>query len=127
MSRRNALVGAAFALPVLVTACAGSSHTAPSTTSTGVQQVTIDTTDQFRFAPATLRAHVGTLRIALTDHGSYPHNIAFSDLHSTSATVSGDPGQRQTTFTVRFTHAGTYDFVCTFHSSAGMSGRVTVS
>jgi plastocyanin len=93
----------------------------------GVQQITIDTTDTFRFLPANIRAHVGKLRIVLTNHGSYPHNISFPTLHATSATVTGNPGQQQTTFTVTLDHAGSYDFVCTFHSSAGMKGQVTVS
>ena len=124
----------------LATACGGAGNhsaanetpTAPSsatatTSADGVQQITIDTTDQFRFAPMTIRAHVGRLRIMLSDHGTYPHNISFPSLHATSPTVSGNPGQQQTTFTVTFTHAGTYDFICTFHSSAGMKGQVTVS
>ena len=88
---------------------------------------TINTTDNFRFVPANIQAHVGKLRIVLTNKGSYPHNISFPTLHATSSTVSGNPGQQQTTFTVTFTHAGTYDFVCTFHSSAGMKGQFTVS
>lgn len=128
-----------LAAPIVATACGGSSGDgAGSSTGSssaaiakpgadGVQQVTIDTTDSFRFAPAAVKAHVGKLRITLTNNGSYPHNISFPALHATSSTVSGNPGQQQTTYTVSFTHAGTYDFVCTFHSSAGMKGRVTVS
>ena len=126
-------------LPLVTTACSGSagrrhasdSHVPTSVTATkgtdGVQHVTIDTTDNFRFAPMSIAAHVGKLRIALTDHGSYPHNISFPTLHATSSTVSGNPGQQTTTFTVTFTHPGIYQFVCTFHSSAGMRGQVTVS
>ena len=126
-------------LPLVTTACGGSSghanatdsHASAPVTATkgtdGVQQVTIDTTDNFRFAPMTIQAHVGKLQIVLTDNGSYPHNISFPTLHATSSTVSGNPGQQKTIFTVTFSHAGTYDFICTFHSSAGMKGQVTVS
>jgi plastocyanin len=126
MFRRITAAAAFVLLPVLVPGCAGTDHPG-SRTRSGVQQVTISTTDQFRFAPTAIRAHVGTLRIVLTDQGSYPHNIAFPALHATSATVSGNLGQRQTTFTVSFAHPGVYEFVCTFHSSAGMRGRVVVS
>ena len=129
-----------LALPLIATACGGASGHSTSVTrqpvpnattatkaSDGVQQVTLDTTDMFRFAPATIQAHVGKLRIVLTDNGAYPHNISFPTLHATSATVSGNPGQKSTTFTITFTRAGTYDFVCTFHSSAGMKGHVIVT
>jgi plastocyanin len=115
------------------TACGGSSGSHPATAAAdatagpdGVQQVTIDTTDGFRFAPDTIHAHIGKLRIVLTDSGNYPHNISFASLHATSATVSGNAGRKQATFTITLTRAGTYSFVCTFHSSAGMKGRVTV-
>lgn len=125
------LVAAAVALLVSTVACGGSSRpTAGSDAkkgTVGVQQLTIDTTDDFRFVPADLQAHVGTLRIVLTNHGSYPHNISFPALHATSKTVSGNPGQQTTTFVVTLAHPGSYDFVCTFHSSAGMKGHVTVS
>jgi len=93
----------------------------------GVQQVVIDTTDEFRFGPATVDAHVGKLRIVLMDAGNYPHNIAFPSLHVTSATVSGTPSEQKKVLTVTFVKPGTYEFVCTYHSSAGMKGRVIVS
>ena len=121
------------------TACGGASgHSAKSAPSAGatatatkgpdgVQQVTIDATDNFRFAPATIQAHVGKLRIVLIDAGSYPHNISFPTLHETSATVSGNPGQQKATLTVTLNHQGSYEFLCTFHSSAGMKGSVTVT
>lgn len=139
MSRLSRQLTLLLAAPFVMTACGGSTHHEAAATASGpavvnaaksadgIQQVTIDTTDNFRFVPATINAHVGKLRIVLTDNGSYPHNISFPDMHATSSTVSGDPGQDKTTFTVTFSHAGTYDFVCTFHSSAGMKGRVEVS
>ena len=134
------LLALTVTLPLLATGCVSSSSRAASAPtssggtavnamrgSDGVQQITIDATNQFRFTPMTIHAHVGKLRIVLDDHGAYPHNISFPTLHTTSSTVSGDPGQQQTTITVTFTHAGNYEFVCTFHSSAGMKGQVTVT
>ena len=135
MSRRRWPLVLVAAVPLLATACGGSAGNAPSGPAQvsatkgadGVQEVTIDTADNFRFVPAVVQAHVGELRIVLTDHGSYPHNISFPAMHATSKTVSGSPGRQQTTFTMQLTHPGNYDFVCTFHSSAGMKGRITVS
>jgi plastocyanin len=45
----------------------------------------------------------------------------------TSRTVSGDPGNRSTTFTLNFATPGTYSFVCTYHSTAGMKGSFVVA
>ena len=128
MPRTIPAVLALAAVPLSLTACAGShSAAAAKDAHPGVQQVSIDTTNMFRFVPATVHMRVGKLRIAVSDSGAYPHNISFPDLHATSATVSGDPGRQKTTFTVTFTRPGTYRFVCTFHSSAGMTGQVVVS
>jgi len=128
------------AVPLATSGCgnstgseAAASHAAASARGTatpaadGVQEVVIDTTDAFRFAPATIAARVGRLRIVLVDDGNYPHNISFPSLHKTSATVSGTPSEQKKVFTVTFDQPGTYDFVCTYHSSAGMKGRVVVS
>ncbi|MBV9098202.1 MAG: cupredoxin domain-containing protein [Frankiaceae bacterium] len=126
------------AVPLATSGCGNSArpeaaapHAAASASATvgadGVQEIVIDTTDAFRFAPATVDAHVGKLRIVLMDAGSYPHNIAFPALHATSATVSGTPSEQKKMLTVTFDKPGTYEFVCTYHSSAGMKGRVVVS
>jgi plastocyanin len=90
-----------------------------------MQHVTIDTTDEFRFVPADPTVHAGPVELTLTDSGSYPHNISFGSLHRTSKTVTGSLGQQRTTLTLDL-KPGTYDFVCTYHSSAGMKGRLVV-
>jgi plastocyanin len=131
MRRALHLLAATVALPALTAACGGSSTPSGGAKVTkapgGVQQLNIDTTDDFRFVPADFHAHVGKLRIVLTSHGSYPHNLSFPGLHTTSKTVSGNPGQQTATIVVTLAHGGSYDFVCTFHSSAGMKGHITVS
>ncbi|MBV9292018.1 MAG: cupredoxin domain-containing protein [Frankiales bacterium] len=140
MHRTSWPVAIVAALPLLVTACGSSSAdygmTDKSVSNTsisamkgsdGVQRVTIDTTDSFRFMPSTIRAHVGKLRILVTDHSAYPHNISVPALHATSKTVSGNPGQQTTTLVVSLPHPGSYDFVCTFHASAGMKGHIAVA
>jgi plastocyanin len=81
----------------------------------------------FRFSPMQIAAHVGTLRITLTDSGSYPHDIEFPELHQKSATVSGDAGSQSATLTLQLNKPGQYPFVCTYHDSAGMKGVLTVT
>lgn len=93
----------------------------------GTQQVTISATNDFRFSPATISAHPGALQVTLDDTGSYPHNLAVAALHFTSKTVTGSTGQQSTTFTLHFDKPGTYKFVCTFHSSAGMVGEFVIA
>jgi plastocyanin len=92
----------------------------------GVQHITITATDRFRFDPSRVIAHPGRLTVTLVDAGSYPHNLSVAGLHTTSNTVTGGLGRTHTTFTLRFAHAGTYTFVCTFHSSAGMRGQFVI-
>jgi plastocyanin len=90
------------------------------------QSVTIRTTDDFRFDPSTVTVHPGRIRLTLLDSGSYPHNISFPSLNTTSTSVSGSPGQTSTTLLLTVTRPGRYDFVCTYHSSAGMKGTLVV-
>ncbi len=116
-----------FSVVPLLAACGGAAGSGRVSSATAAHHVTIQAGDNFRFEPAEIRAHVGTFRITLTDSGSYPHNISFPALHTTSSTVSANPGQHETSITVTFPRPGTYEFVCTFHSSAGMKGHVTVS
>ena len=125
MTRQHLVMAVALTAPLVVPACSGSTSGAPG--ARGDQHVTVHAMDSFRFSPSTISAHPGTLRMTLVDDGSYPHNISFPTLHQTSATVSGNPGQAMTTLTLTLTHAGTYSFVCRFHSSAGMKGQIKVS
>lgn len=72
-----------------------------------------------RFSPASLTIAVGDsvrVRNGDTAHHTFTDSPVFD---------SGDlaPGA---TFTYRFTQAGRYDFVCTYHASAGMTGTITV-
>jgi plastocyanin len=73
----------------------------------------------FRFSPAQLTIAVGETVVvsnADSDHHTFTDSPTFD---------SGDvaPGAA---YSYRFTTAGTYDFVCTYHSGAGMKGSITV-
>ena len=82
--------------------------------------------DDFRFTPAALEAESGPVTIELRDDGSYPHNISFPALHATSKTVTGSLGEQTTTLQLNVPKPGTYRFICTYHSKAGMTGTLTV-
>jgi plastocyanin len=136
MNKRIAGVVVLMAVATGVSACGGSSGgaTTPaagqltaSPAAGGTQTVTIEGTDMFRFSPMNISAHVGTVRITLTDSGSYPHDIDFPELHQMSSTVTGDAGSSSTSLTLHLTKPGRYPFECTFHDSAGMKGVLTVT
>jgi plastocyanin len=76
-------------------------------------------TSGFMFSPSNLTIAVGD---TVTAHNTDSGHHTFTD---TPAFDSGDmaPGA---SFRYRFTKAGTYSFVCTYHSGAGMKGSVTV-
>ena len=93
----------------------------------GTQQVTIVGNNSLRFAPMKVHLHTGTVRITLKDSGAYPHNIVIPALHVTSPSVTGTLGGAQVSFTVTFSHAGSYPFQCQYHASAGMAGTFVVS
>jgi plastocyanin len=72
-----------------------------------------------------IRFHPGTLNISRGDSitwrwrdGGIEHNVTFSRFHSRT--------QGRGSYTVRFTHAGTFRYRCTIHGSEGMVGKVVV-
>jgi len=127
--RPRGMMAMTAAVAALALAACGSSGTSSQAGSTAKasQQVTITGNSSLRFAPMTVHLHTGTVRITLKDSGAYPHNIVIPALHVTSSTVTGDPGGSRTSFTVTFSHPGTYSFHCQYHASAGMTGVFLVS
>jgi plastocyanin len=89
--------------------------------------VVVTATDEFRFEPARVEVGRGeTLRIRLTNAGSYPHNLVAPGLQLRSDTVSGTLGDTETTFSVDTSEVGTFRFICTYHDQAGMTGEIVV-
>lgn len=119
----------------LLAGCGGSSDGmaggTPSSSSPAAMSsdgvVTVDTTDDFRFVPDKVSAKAGTVRILLTNSGSYPHNLAIRDLGFTSKTVTGAPGSNRAELAFTVDKPGEYRFICTFHDQAGMVGTLTVT
>lgn len=121
---RRCLVAVAVAGGLAVAGCASS---APASAPPAGQHVTITGTNSLRFSPMLVHVHTGIVRITLTDMGAYPHNIVIPALGVTSASVTGDPGGGQVSFTVTFAHVGRYAFHCQYHASVGMTGVFVVS
>lgn len=98
------------------------------------------------FFPATLTIHAGESVTFLNLDPETPHNVMFGTepkdpgavlkpYGNPSAYAGGDlnsgyfgvkPPWAGPTFTVRFTKAGTYDYICALHDGNGMKGRIVV-
>jgi plastocyanin len=129
----NRLVPLAL-LPLLLSACGasgssggtgagGSSDTVTTTGEASAQTATVGMNDKLAFAPSTVSAKVGAVTLAVKNLGQVPHNLHFDDeALGKTGTVSGGESED---LRVTFDKAGTFTFVCTFHS--GMDGKVVVS
>jgi plastocyanin len=61
------------------------------------------------FSPETLRIHRGDTVTWKWEDAPTPHNVTSSKFHSSSTRTTGS-------YTVRFNHAGTFNYHCTIHS-----------
>ena len=109
-ARRAALVLAlCCAIAAPAAALASSGHTARSH---------IVTLQGLRFHPAALNVNRGDSVTWEWRDGGVEHNVTGSHFHSRT--------QGHGSFTVRFTHKGTFSYRCTIHVSEGMVGKVVV-
>jgi plastocyanin len=115
------------AAPSSSSAALGTVTTAPD----GVQEITLQTQDDYVFTPDAFTVSPGTVRLTVT-------NVAKQLTHNFRFTPGGGPvgiaeqipllapGQSQTiTFTVQ--QPGDYRFECSFHTQLGQVGTMTVS
>ena len=90
----------------------------------GVQQVVIDAVEGEHFRPDVVYAHLGKLRITITNVSQLPHDLVIPTLSVSSSTIfAGDSA----TVTIDLTKPGNYPFECTFHQHQGMDGELIVS
>jgi plastocyanin len=129
-------------LVAALTACGGGGTPAAATHSSvpglgrvttapdGVQQVTIQTQDNYVFAPAGFTVAPGRVRLTVVNAAaSFTHSFRFSQgkgPEPIAATIPVlAPGERQTIeFTVQ--KPGSYRFECSFHTQLGQFGTMTV-
>jgi plastocyanin len=115
-------------------AAPSSSGAAPGTVTTapdGVQEITLQTHDDYVFTPNAFTVQPGTVRLTVTNTAKQlTHNFRFTpgagpvDVPEQIPLLA--PGQSQTiTFGVQ--QPGDYRFECSFHTQLGQVGTMTVS
>ena len=138
---RAAVVVAAVAL---LAGCGGdepaSSDAAPSTrpgvgvvttADDGVQEITIQTQDDYTFVPDTFTVAPGKVRLTLLNVAEeMTHNLEFDDGEGPEPITVGIDfvaPQQEATIEFEVTAAGDHPFACTFHTQLGQVGTMTVS
>jgi plastocyanin len=76
------------------------------------------TLKNIRFHPGNLSINRGDSVTWLWRDGGTEHNVTGHGFHSRT--------QAKGSFTVRFTHRGTFNYHCTIHVSEGMKGTIVV-
>ncbi len=71
-----------------------------------------------RFHPSTLTIHRGDSVEWVWRDGATEHNVTFHGAHSRTMAHGS--------FTLRFTHTGTFAYRCTIHEAEGMRGKIVV-
>jgi plastocyanin len=119
--------GGGASAPTSANASLGTVTTAPD----GVQQVTLQTQDDYVFTPAHFTVAPGKVRLTVTNVAKQlTHNFRFTPGKGPT-TIAAQitllaPGQSQTIeFTVQ--QPGDYAFECSFHTQLGQVGTMTVS
>jgi plastocyanin len=105
-----ALAGAACAGALLLPAAAlGGGARAAATHSVSLHE--------FRFHPGTLTIRRGD-KVTWVWRDEVEHNVTFHGFHSRT--------QVHGSYTIRFTHAGTFSYRCTIHAAEGMRAKIVV-
>jgi plastocyanin len=105
---------AMIALPAVALAGVGGAGTGGARVS-GTHTVVLK---DIRFHPSTLSIRRGESVTWLWRDEGVAHNVTARGFHSRTQTNGS--------FTVRFTHAGTFAYRCTIHAAEGMRGKVIV-
>ena len=140
MRRMWAAVSAAV---VLLTGCGGdapASDAAPTTrpgvgvvttAPDGVQEITIQTQDDYTFVPDTFTVAPGKVRLTVLNAAEeMTHNLEFDDGEGPEPIEAGIDflaPQQEATIEFEVTAAGDHPFTCTFHTQLGQTGTMTVS
>jgi plastocyanin len=143
MSRRGrALLAGAVLVATVLTGCGGgtaeqaapSSGPAPGTVTTapdGVQEVTLQTQDDYVFTPGSFTVAPGEVRLTVVnDAEQTTHNFRFTPGDG-PAPIQPEipllaPGESKT-IEFAVTAPGDYGFECSFHTQLGQFGTMTVS
>jgi plastocyanin len=140
---KAAVVGAAV---VLLVGCGGGGDEQPTpdaavttapgvgvvtTAADGVQEITIQTQDDYTFVPDTFTVAPGTVRLTLLNVAEeMTHNLEFDEGDGPEPIDAGIDflGPRdEETIEFEVTEPGDHAFACTFHLQLGQTGTMTVS
>ncbi|GAA4742741.1 hypothetical protein GCM10023328_25210 [Modestobacter marinus] len=129
----SALLAGCSSEPALpeVERVAGAEAGQVQTAADGVQEITVETGDDYVFTPATFTVAPGEVRLTLLNSGEQmTHNLLFTEgagpAEITEQIPVLGPGKSETIeFTV--TEPGEYPFECSFHVALGQVGTMTVS
>jgi plastocyanin len=140
--RAGLLVAALLALPALA-GCSNTEPTLPQATRTtggdvgavrtdadGVQEITLETGDDYVFTPDTFTVAPGQVRLTVRNTADQmTHNFSFT-AGTGAAPITEQipvlaPGESKT-IEFAVTAAGDYPFECTFHVALGQVGTMTV-
>lgn len=142
MSRRGAMAVGIGAAVLGLAACAGGTQQSVeeknkkaqpqkdtvtlTPNASGIQEVEVDASDNYRFVPSTIKARPGTIKLTLVNKAqSETHNLVFKPGGPTAEVPYLAPkSSKSITFDVA---AGNFPFVCTFHESLGQKGTLIVS
>lgn len=137
MKLKSVLSAAVILTAGVITAACGDG--APAASSSGgstaaapgsvVQQttgdVTVNATDSLVFDPENATAKVGQV-VVWKNTGQIAHTVTFDASVDPNGEISTSSLTGGGTFAVKFTKAGTYNYVCTIHAP-NMKGTLTVS
>jgi plastocyanin len=89
----------------------------------GTVAETVDATDDLVFVPASTTASVGDV-VEFKNTGTVAHTVTFQD--NNDGCLSDAMLNPGSTWEVKFTAAGTYNYLCTIHAP-NMKGEITVT
>jgi plastocyanin len=102
-----------------------------TTAADGVQEITIQTQDDYTFVPDTFTVAPGTVRLTLLNVAEeMTHNLEFDEGEGPEPVDAGIDflGPRdEETIEFEVTEPGDHPFACTFHLQLGQTGTMTVS
>lgn len=143
-ANRTRLLVAAVLLALGLVGCSNRTPATPEATRTpdagvgevttdaeGVQEITIETGDDYVFTPDAFTVAPGTVRLTVTNTAAQlTHNFMFTT-GAGPAEITEEipllaPGQSET-IEFEVTQPGDYPFECTFHTALGQVGTMTVS
>jgi plastocyanin len=120
------------AVIALISGCSGGNGPTPTSTTCngsaavsglGTVAATIDATDNLVFVPASTTTSVGDV-VKFKNTGTVAHTVTFQDADDGCLSDAMlNPGS---TWEVKFSAAGTYNYLCTIHAP-NMKGEITVS